>query len=119
MASSYRLVAFSAVAAKVNAEYEALSADGYRVLAVASRPVPRQDNYEPSDEVRMVFEGFVAFLDPGSAQEGLPNGADHNCQHGRVPCKPAPRNRAKANNDGGDDEALSGVHEALRIFARG
>ena len=55
---------FSAVKAKVTSEYEALSADGYRVLAVASRPVPKRDSYEPTDETHMVFEGFVAFLDP-------------------------------------------------------
>jgi Mg2+-importing ATPase len=55
---------FASVRRQVTAEYERLSAEGYRVLAVASRAIPTRANYEPSDEVQMVFDGFVAFLDP-------------------------------------------------------
>ncbi len=43
--------------------YKSLSADGFRVLAVASKEVPaRKHSHE--EETEMVFEGFVSFLDP-------------------------------------------------------
>jgi Mg2+-importing ATPase len=45
-------------------EYEALSADGFRVLAVAYKDVPRQAAYTKADENDMVLRGYVAFLDP-------------------------------------------------------
>jgi Mg2+-importing ATPase len=44
--------------------YETLSAQGYRVLAVACRAVPRQAAYTASDEQHLVLVGFVAFVDP-------------------------------------------------------
>ncbi|MDD5109680.1 MAG: magnesium-translocating P-type ATPase [Patescibacteria group bacterium] len=45
--------------------YAALSSDGFRVLAVASKSIaqPKTD-YEPEDEVDLAIDGFVAFLDP-------------------------------------------------------
>ncbi|MBW4061063.1 magnesium-translocating P-type ATPase [Candidatus Saccharibacteria bacterium] len=55
---------FSEVVKQVTSQYNALSADGFRVLAVASRALPKRDSYEPEDETKMVFEGFVAYLDP-------------------------------------------------------
>jgi Mg2+-importing ATPase len=45
-------------------EYEALSRDGFRVLAVASRPVPEQAEYGVGDEQALTLAGFVGFLDP-------------------------------------------------------
>jgi Mg2+-importing ATPase len=45
-------------------EYEQLSADGFRVLAVAYRDVPDQPAYSKSDECDLVLKGYVAFLDP-------------------------------------------------------
>jgi Mg2+-importing ATPase len=45
-------------------EYEALSEDGFRVLAVAYKDVPRQAAYSKADESDMVLRGYVAFLDP-------------------------------------------------------
>jgi Mg2+-importing ATPase len=45
-------------------EYEALSEDGFRVLAVAYKDVPRQPAYTKADESDMVLRGYVAFLDP-------------------------------------------------------
>jgi Mg2+-importing ATPase len=48
-------------------EYEALSADGFRVLAIATRDVePRSPEmpYSKADERDLVLEGYVAFLDP-------------------------------------------------------
>jgi len=44
--------------------YLAMSADGYRVLGVATRLVPAQKTYSVSDEQGMTLIGFAAFLDP-------------------------------------------------------
>jgi P-type Mg2+ transporter len=43
---------------------DALSADGFRVLAVAYRDVPPQPAYGKDDESDLVLLGYVAFLDP-------------------------------------------------------
>ncbi|MDE2079598.1 MAG: magnesium-translocating P-type ATPase [Patescibacteria group bacterium] len=53
-----------AARAAATAEYEQLSADGFRVLAVATCAVPAKERYEKSDEHDLVFAGFAAFLDP-------------------------------------------------------
>jgi len=52
-------------------EYERLSADGFRVLAIATREIePRSvvpgnaTPYSKSDEQELVLNGYVAFLDP-------------------------------------------------------
>jgi Mg2+-importing ATPase len=45
-------------------EYEALSEDGFRVLAIAYKDVPRKAAYSKADESEMVLRGYVAFLDP-------------------------------------------------------
>jgi len=45
-------------------QYQQLSREGFRVLAVASKRLPAQTNYEIKDEADMTFVGFVAFLDP-------------------------------------------------------
>ena len=45
-------------------EYELLSRDGFRVLAVAYRDVPEQLAYSKADESELVLKGYVAFLDP-------------------------------------------------------
>jgi len=45
-------------------EYDRLSADGFRVLAVAYRDVPSRDTYGKEDEVDLTLSGYVAFLDP-------------------------------------------------------
>ena len=46
-------------------DYEALSADGYRVLAIAYREFPRdQTTFAASDESDMILLGYIAFLDP-------------------------------------------------------
>ncbi len=44
--------------------FRTLSADGYRVLAVAYRSVDRQASYGVHDERELTFAGFAAFLDP-------------------------------------------------------
>lgn len=48
------------------AEYDHLSADGFRVLAIAVKDLPHEDRntYERSEEEGMTFLGFAAFLDP-------------------------------------------------------
>jgi len=53
-------------AARVTADalFRRLSADGYRALAVAYRPVGEEAAYTVSDERDLVFVGFAAFLDP-------------------------------------------------------
>jgi P-type Mg2+ transporter len=44
--------------------YQDLSAQGYRVLAVAYRPVTQEANYRKTDEQTMVLLGFLTFADP-------------------------------------------------------
>jgi len=45
--------------------YEDLSREGFRVLAVATKPVdPDKHPYRSTDETGLVFSGFIAFLDP-------------------------------------------------------
>lgn len=56
----------------VRERYAALSREGYRVLAVASKEVDaKRDSYEKADEEDMEMLGFVSFLDP--ARAGLPS----------------------------------------------
>jgi Mg2+-importing ATPase len=50
--------------AEADALFQKLSADGYRVLAVAYRPVESQAGYARADERDLIFVGFAAFLDP-------------------------------------------------------
>jgi Mg2+-importing ATPase len=49
----------------VNAQFEGLSKEGFRVLGIASRPVGMNHSHAVvSDETELVFAGFAAFLDP-------------------------------------------------------
>jgi P-type Mg2+ transporter len=61
---------FESVKSKVQAEYEHLSAEGFRVLAVATHHVPDRPDYEPSSEHGLTFAGFMAFLDPAKQSAG-------------------------------------------------
>jgi len=45
-------------------EYESLSNDGFRVLAVATKDLPGKQICEKNDERELVLRGYVAFLDP-------------------------------------------------------
>jgi Mg2+-importing ATPase len=45
-------------------EYEDLSEDGFRVLAMSYRDTPRKAAYSKADESDMVLRGYIAFLDP-------------------------------------------------------
>src|SRR5229473_1889853 len=45
-------------------EYESLSNDGFRVLAVATKELPHKQICSKEDERELVLRGYVAFLDP-------------------------------------------------------
>ncbi len=44
--------------------FESLSAEGYRVIAVATGIVSTKDTYTVADEHDLAFAGFIAFIDP-------------------------------------------------------
>ena len=48
-------------------EYEILSEDGFRVLAIAVKEVGDKKIFSRVDEILLTFVGFVAFLDPPKA----------------------------------------------------
>lgn len=50
--------------ANLKAEFDQLSADGFRVLALAYRDLEPKPAYSKDDERDMVLRGYVAFLDP-------------------------------------------------------
>jgi Mg2+-importing ATPase len=45
-------------------EHEKLSADGFRVLAIAYRDFEPKETYSKADEADLVLRGYVAFFDP-------------------------------------------------------
>jgi len=45
-------------------EYNDLSADGFRVLAVAYRKLDKRPAYSKADESNLILKGYIAFLDP-------------------------------------------------------
>lgn len=45
-------------------EYENLSTDGFRVLALAYRDMDRKAAYSRDDETGLILKGYLAFLDP-------------------------------------------------------
>ena len=52
-------------AAEINGQFEGLSREGFRVLGIASRRVGMDHPHAVvSDESKLVFAGFAAFLDP-------------------------------------------------------
>jgi Mg2+-importing ATPase len=50
--------------ADLKEECDDLSADGFRVLAIAYKDVERRAAYSKDDEGELVLKGYVAFLDP-------------------------------------------------------
>ena len=50
--------------AGLHREYESLSNEGFRVLAVASKEMPGKHACSRDDERELVLQGYVAFLDP-------------------------------------------------------
>ncbi len=61
-------------------EYEKLSADGFRVLAIAYRDFTDRKSYSKDDETDLVLRGYVAFFDPPKDSAGPAIQALH--QHG-------------------------------------
>ena len=55
-----------AALARAKKEYDLLSSDGFRVLALATKELRHDERqvYKASDESRLTLEGFLAFLDP-------------------------------------------------------
>jgi P-type Mg2+ transporter len=49
---------------KLENEYQKLSQDGFRVLAVARKSLPEKKSYDKEDEKDLTILGFIAFLDP-------------------------------------------------------
>jgi len=46
-------------------DYQSLSAEGYRVLAVAYNEFPKsKESFSSADETGLIFLGYIAFLDP-------------------------------------------------------
>jgi len=59
------------VRARVHAQYDALSQEGFRVLGIAWHPMPSDHPHAVvTDETELVFAGFAAFLDPPKASAG-------------------------------------------------
>jgi len=54
----------AAARARLEEQFRALSAEGYRVLAVAYRAVAVQPEYSVADERELVLAGFATFYDP-------------------------------------------------------
>jgi P-type Mg2+ transporter len=80
--SKGRIVKFSAdLKKKVEQRFNSLSADGYRVLAVAYKKTSKS-RFSVSDEHTMIFVGFIAFIDPPkkSAKESLKRMAEHGVE---------------------------------------
>jgi Mg2+-importing ATPase len=51
-------------------QYDSLSNDGFRVLAVATKDLPGKDVCSLADERDLVLRGYVAFLDPPKKTAG-------------------------------------------------
>jgi P-type Mg2+ transporter len=51
-------------------EYQRLSADGFRVLALAYKDVEQRAAYSKDEEKDLVLKGYVAFLDPPKESAG-------------------------------------------------
>jgi Mg2+-importing ATPase len=49
---------------KIRAQYEEMSKEGRRILAVAIRQVEKSSSYTVKDEAGMVFAGMITFTDP-------------------------------------------------------
>jgi P-type Mg2+ transporter len=51
-------------------EYDKLSADGFRVIAIAYRDSQPQAAYHKEDEKDLILKGYIAFLDPPKESAG-------------------------------------------------
>lgn len=48
--------------------FKSLSADGFRVLAIATRSIQKEESYHRDDEKEMTFRGFLVFQDPAKPE---------------------------------------------------
>lgn len=122
-------------------EHEKLSADGFRVLAIACKDVaPRTASadggtpYSRSDESALVLQGYVAFLDPPKETAAAAIGSlerlgvrvkvltGDNELVARKICRevglPTERVLLGTDIDGMDDEALAEAAAVASLFAR-
>jgi Mg2+-importing ATPase len=60
----------AARAAELMKQYEALSADGFRVLAVAHKHLETRARISKADECALTLKGYIAFLDPPKETAG-------------------------------------------------
>ena len=114
--------------------YEGLCEQGFRVLAVAFRPVETRDGFSTADERSMVLAGYLAFADPPNpdVQRALSSlkrdGVDVKILTGdnelvarHVCCQvglPEPVIVLGPEIDAMTDPALSHVAEQANVFAR-
>ena len=68
------------IPADLKGEFDDLSADGFRVLALAYRDLAPKPAYSKADECDLVLRGYVAFLDPPKDTARLAIAALH--EHG-------------------------------------
>ncbi len=119
---------------ELRAEYELLSAEGFRVLAVAYREMPERAAYSKADESDLVLRGYVAFLDP--PKETTRPAIDALHRHGvtvkvltgdndlvaRKVCKEVGLDSSRvllgSDVEAMDDAQLTEAAEAVTIFAR-
>ena len=62
----------------LNQEYDDLSNDGFRVLAVATKDLPGKQICTKDDERDLILRGYVAFLDPPKTSAARALAALHN-----------------------------------------
>jgi Mg2+-importing ATPase len=126
---------------ELTAEYQRLSGDGFRVLAVASKDVPGRGPatgggtpYGKADECELVLHGYLAFLDPPKETAAAAIAALQS--HGvtvkvitgdndlvaRKICKEVGLSTDSVllgtDVEGMNDESLAAVVEAVTLFAR-
>ncbi|HTW92975.1 MAG TPA: magnesium-translocating P-type ATPase [bacterium] len=115
-------------------EYERLSSDGFRVLAVAYRNMNPRAAYTKDDENNMVLKGYMAFLDP--PKESTQRAIEALKQHGVTVKILTGDNDLVSRNvchqvgiptdnvllgpavEAMSDEELAGKVEAVTLFAR-
>jgi Mg2+-importing ATPase len=49
---------------KIEKQYNKLSSDGFRVIAVAYKPEKKLENYTVKEENNLIFRGYIGFFDP-------------------------------------------------------
>jgi len=121
--------------ATLKAASDALNEDGFRVIAIAYKPIPAgQSEFSAADETGLRLVGYVAFLDPPkeSAREALAALAAHgvtvkiltgdNAVVTRKVCHEigldAQRIVLGSEIDALSDEALGDLAESVHVFAK-